>query len=207
MYPPAGRAFHAGHVVDADEGGHHIADAFDEIAAQPAGIVLFNKAFQPFMVDAPNPHTITVRFCRTIVKPMPYQFGGSVGGRLVGPVKLSPFRSVFQSRRGSLGPYRAILACRRQALDLSACHLLGIHEIELSLKVHPELRVVAEPVREPQGSVRSDGPLAANNLQQPIWRYGQLPGQFRRRHAALFQLVFDDLARMCRYFQHLAFFH
>lgn len=73
---------------------------------------------------------------------------------------------------------------------------LGDGEIELRLKIDPELRLGAEPVPEPQRGIAGDGALAGDDLADAVRRHGDLARELRRRHLQPGQFVLQNFARM-----------
>jgi hypothetical protein len=75
---------------------------------------------------------------------------------------------------------RAKVQARWKIVDLLLSVDGGHAEIVLHLKVHPELRWIAEPVCEAQCGVARDGPLAVDNLRNAVGRNAKLARQFGR---------------------------
>jgi hypothetical protein len=57
MNPPAGRALNPAHVRCADQHGKDVPHPADQIVPEPPVIVVFDKASQTLMTDAPNLHS------------------------------------------------------------------------------------------------------------------------------------------------------
>src|SRR6266545_7717661 len=65
----------------------------------------------------------------------------------------------------------------RNLLQLRADGVSRNPQLIVSLQVHPEFRLRAKKLAEPQRGIRRDGPLASNNLTDPTRRYAEQSGQ------------------------------
>ena len=68
MDAPARRATDLGHVLGDEEHGENIAQPLDQIRGKLSGVVVFDEAQKPAMLNAPNLHLGAVRLDRTGVK-------------------------------------------------------------------------------------------------------------------------------------------
>jgi hypothetical protein len=68
MDAPARRATDLGHVLGDEEHGENIAQPLDLIRGKLSGVVVFDEAQKPAMLNAPNLHLGDVRLDRTVVK-------------------------------------------------------------------------------------------------------------------------------------------
>ena len=68
MDVPARRATDLGHVLGDEEHGENIAQPLDQIRGKLSGVVVFDEAQKPAMLNAPNLHLGDVRLDRTGVK-------------------------------------------------------------------------------------------------------------------------------------------
>ncbi len=73
--------------------------------------------------------------------------------------------------------------------DRLAGLLIGDGEIELRLKIDPELRFGAEPVPEPQRGIAGDRALGGDDLADAVRRHGDLARELRGRDAQPGQFV------------------
>ena len=80
---------------------------------------------------------------------------------------------------------------------------VGVGEIELGLKVEPELGVYSEPVAEPKGGVAGYRTSSCDNLADAVGRHVNLAGKGGGGYAIFNQFVFQNHAGVNRSLQHL----
>ena len=76
MDAPTGRPRRPPHVLGDDQHGENVAQPLDQIRGKLTGVVVFNEAQKPSMLNASDPHAGNVRRNRTGVKASPTLGGG-----------------------------------------------------------------------------------------------------------------------------------
>ena len=80
--------------------------------------------------------------------------------------------------------------------------LLRQRQVVLCLQVQPELGIHTEPVTKPESAVTRHSTLAGQDLADAVAWHVNVPGEARRRHASLLQLLFQNFPRVYGSFQH-----
>ena len=119
MDAPPRRATDLGHVLGDEEHGENMAQPLDQIRGKLSGVVVFDEAQKPAMLNAPNLHLGNVRLDRTGVKEKrSEERPASVENNLV-----DPFRRPLADGAGT-GQLTAVNLCNLQTFSAPSAALI-----------------------------------------------------------------------------------